>query len=172
MRAAALALVTFTAAAAASRVTVVNNCGDLPIHIARASEKEAPEKKKKLGSDEFVTVVEEGVHEIRLTGDESPTSPDPQLTLVYGIKNDKVAYDLYTVFGSPAANAVVEPASKKDDPKDANCKRVVVERGEPTDIGSLCDKDTDLKFTICPEKGDSEKPADPSKPEDPQMSIQ
>ena len=107
MHTAALVAVFAAAAVFAGKVTVVNNCGadeNNPMFVWTASNDKAAEGQDILGGTFEVEIEEDGVHEIKLTrGDVTEdgettgadlTVPGPQLTLVYGIRDDRIAYDL------------------------------------------------------------------------------
>ncbi|MBE3047721.1 hypothetical protein IMZ48_35475 [Candidatus Bathyarchaeota archaeon] len=117
-----------------------------------ASNDKAAEGQDILGETFEVDIEEDGVHEIKLTrGDVTEdgettgadlTVPGPQLTLVYGIRDDRIAYDLYTVFGTPITEAILESGDECD----------VIElddEAEPNRQAAGCEKDADLTLTLC-----------------------
>lgn len=100
----------FSAAAAAtsaSKVSVINKCdADLPIFVWTTAKGEKADQKNKLeeGDRLEVAIEEEGLQKIKLTSEEE-LIPGPQLALSYGIKDNKLLYDVYTLYGTPTTDA-------------------------------------------------------------------
>lgn len=155
MHTAALAVATFSAAAAAAsaQISVVSDCGQ-DLYIWTASTTEVPEAQGKVPSSEeepFTVEAEgEGVQELKITTGDDLTVPGAQLTLAYGVVDGKLKYDVYTLFEAADVPATLFVYPEEGD-EEGDCAPIEVnEFGEVVTAGNnTCFEDAMLTLSLC-----------------------